>query len=50
MDGRTEGQTNRYIETKKERKKERKTDGWMDGRTYVELFDPTAMATIRECL
>ncbi len=46
MDGRTEGRTNRYIETKKERKKERK----MDGRTYVELFDPTAMATLREGL
>ncbi len=43
---RTDGWTNRQTETKKERKKERK----IDKRTYVELFHPTTLAAIRECL
>jgi hypothetical protein len=47
-DGWTEGPRDGRIDTWKLRKKERKEDGRMDGRR--ELFDPTAMATIRECL
>ncbi len=50
MDGRTDEWTNRQTETKKERKKEKKEDGWTDGHMYVELFHPTAMAAICECL
>ncbi len=40
MDGRTNERTNKQTKTKKERKKERKTNG----RTYIELFHPTALA------
>ncbi len=41
-----EGPTDERTDRQKLRKKERKEDGRMD----VELFHPTALAAIRECL
>ncbi len=45
-EGLTDGRTYRHKLRKKERKEGRRTDG----RMYVELFHPTAVVAICECL